>query len=78
MWKRYGTTEETTDENLIQRMRFAWWVTKATSTSSEYVISIDLPRQQWLIRKRLSITLYVHYLHSCIVLLRHALRRVKF
>ena len=78
MWKRYGTTEETTDENLIQRMRFAWWVTKATSTSSEYVISIDLPRQQWLIRTRLSITLYVHYLHCCIVLLRQALRRVKF
>ena len=32
----------------IWRMRIAYWVTKATTTQSEYVIFIALPLQQWL------------------------------
>ena len=29
-------------------MRFAWWINKATTTHSKYVIFIACPRQQWL------------------------------
>ena len=32
----------------IWRMRFAAWVTKATDTSSEYVMLIGFLRQKWL------------------------------
>jgi hypothetical protein len=38
MWKKYGTARQATDDNIIRRMRFACWVTKATDTHSEYVI----------------------------------------
>jgi hypothetical protein len=30
MWKKYGRTRQTTDDNIIRRTRFAYWVTKAT------------------------------------------------
>jgi hypothetical protein len=32
----------------IWRIRFAYWVTKATDAHSEYVIIIVFPQQQWL------------------------------
>jgi hypothetical protein len=32
MWKKYGTVGQATDNNIIWRMRFACWVTKATDT----------------------------------------------
>jgi hypothetical protein len=38
--EKYGTARQTTDDNIIQRMRFACWITKATDTHSEYVIFI--------------------------------------
>ena len=44
-------------DNIIQRMRFACWITKATDTHSEYVILIAFPRQQWL-RERSSMLRY--------------------
>ena len=34
--------------NIIRSMRFVCWITTATATHSEYVISIVFPRQQWL------------------------------
>jgi hypothetical protein len=37
---------QVTDDNVIRRMRFACWITKATNTYSEYVIRIPFPRQQ--------------------------------
>ena len=46
--ENYGREGQATHNNLIKRMRFAWWVTKATNTYSEYVIHIAFPRQQWL------------------------------
>jgi hypothetical protein len=49
----YGRAREAADDNIIRRMRFACWITKATDTHSEYVILIALPRQQWL-RERAS------------------------
>ena len=44
----YSTTGLATDENIIRRMRFAYWVPKVANTHSEYVILIAFPQQQWL------------------------------
>jgi hypothetical protein len=44
-------------DNIIRRMRFACWITKATDTNSEYVILIAFPRRQWL-HERASILRY--------------------
>ena len=41
--EKYGGAGEATDSNLIRRMRFARWITKATDTHIEYVILIALP-----------------------------------
>ena len=35
---------------------FAWWITKATDTYSQYVIHIDFPCQQWATLTPLSFT----------------------
>ena len=48
MWGKYCRAGLVTDENIIRRMRFACWVTKAIDTHSEYVILTALPPQQWL------------------------------
>jgi hypothetical protein len=52
-------TRRATDDNTIRRMRFAWWITKATDTHSEYVILIAFPRQQWLCERASMLRLYV-------------------
>jgi hypothetical protein len=51
MWKIYGRAGQATDDNIIQRMRFAGWITKATKTPSEYIIITDFPLQQWLLER---------------------------
>jgi hypothetical protein len=35
-------------DNIIRRMRFACWITKATDSHTEDVILIDFPRPKWL------------------------------
>jgi hypothetical protein len=45
---KYGRAMQATDDNIIRRMRFACWVTKATDTHSKYIILIAFPRQYWL------------------------------
>jgi hypothetical protein len=52
--EKFGRARQATDDNIIRRMRFACWITKATDTHSEYVILIAVPWQQWL-RERASI-----------------------
>ena len=47
MWKKYCTAGQATDGNIIRPMRFAFWLTKAKDTRSEYVIFIAFPLQQW-------------------------------
>ena len=37
---RYGRVGQATDDNIIRRMRFAFWITKDTDPNSEYVIHI--------------------------------------
>ena len=44
--EKYGGAREATDCNMIQRMRFACWMTKVAHTYSEYVTRIAFPRQQ--------------------------------
>jgi hypothetical protein len=63
MWKKYGRARQATDDNIIRRMRFACWITKATDTHSEYVIVNSFPRQ-WL-RERASMLRYTYI--ACLV-----------
>ena len=42
-----------------RRMRFGYWITKATDTRTEYVILIAFPGQKWL-HVRTSILYYAH------------------
>jgi hypothetical protein len=63
--EKYGTARQSTDDNKIQRMRFSWWITKATDTHSEYVILIALPRPQWL-RERTLMLRYT-YIYSLVI-----------
>jgi hypothetical protein len=64
--EKYRTAGQATDDNMVRRMRFAWWVTKVTNTHSQYVILIAFPRQQWL-RERVSLLLYVHLTSSAVL-----------
>jgi len=43
--KKFGRNRQATDDNIIWRMCFACWMTKARDTHSEYVILIAFPRQ---------------------------------
>jgi hypothetical protein len=54
--EKYGTARQATDGNIIRRMRFAWWITKATDTHSEYVILIAFSTGTVDTRTRLNIT----------------------
>jgi hypothetical protein len=36
--EKYGTAVQDTDDNIIRRMRTAWWISKATNTHLGYVI----------------------------------------
>ena len=38
--EKYGRARHTTDDNIIWRMRSVFWITKATSIYSEYLIII--------------------------------------
>jgi hypothetical protein len=62
MWKNMVQTGQATDGNIIQRMRFACCITKATDTHSEYVTLISFPRQQLLHERASELRLYVHWL----------------
>jgi hypothetical protein len=46
--ENYCRAGQATDDNIIRRMRFAFWIDKATETHSEYVILITFPQQRWL------------------------------
>ena len=45
MWKKYGRVILATDDNILQCMHFACWITKAADTHSEYVILLSFPWQ---------------------------------
>jgi hypothetical protein len=58
--EKYGRAGQATDDNIIRRMRFTCWITKATDTQSEYVILIAFPRQQWSRERASLLRVYVH------------------
>jgi hypothetical protein len=65
--RKYGSTREATDGNIIRCMRVACWITKTTNTHLEYVIFIAFPWQQYL-RKHVSVLrCHVHCLPSYFV-----------
>ena len=45
---KFCKARQATDDKIIWRMQFAWWITWAIDTNSEYEILIDFPWQQWL------------------------------
>jgi hypothetical protein len=58
--EKYGTASQATDDNIIRRMRFAYWITKATDTvkiCNTYCVSTTT-----VTRTRLNVTLHVHCL----------------
>jgi hypothetical protein len=59
--EKYGRGRQATDDNIIRRVRFECWITKATDThvAYEYVIIIAFPRQQ-LFRERASMLGYTN------------------
>ena len=63
--EKYGRVGEATDDNIIERMRFTCWITKATDTHAEYVMFISFPRQQKL-RERASALRYTYI--GCVVI----------
>jgi hypothetical protein len=61
--EKYGIARQTTDHNVIRRMRIACWIPKATDTHSEYVL-ITFPLQRWLY-ERASMLRYAYI--ACVV-----------
>jgi len=70
--EKYGTAGQATDDNIIGRMRIAYWLTKVTNTDSEYVIIIAFALQQRL-RESSSILryMYIACLVTCNVVKQH-------
>lgn len=54
--EKYGRARQTTDNNVMWRMRITLWITKAADTRSEYAIRMAFPGKQWLHGKPLSVT----------------------
>ena len=56
---KYGTAEEAADENIIRRMRFACWITKARDTlrisNAYWFTAVAL-----LTQTHLSVAFYIH------------------
>jgi hypothetical protein len=69
--RKYGTAGQATYDNIIQRMRFANWITKATDTHSEYIVHIAFARQHWLRERASTLRLYVHSVSSWEILFKH-------
>ena len=59
--EKYGKARQVT-RDIIRRMLFECWISKATDTHSEYIILIAFARQQWLRERVLMLLLYVRCL----------------
>ena len=63
--EKHGRARQAVDENIRWRMCVACWITKATSTHSEYVIRIAVPLHQCF-RERASVLRYTLFRYlSC-------------
>jgi hypothetical protein len=63
---KYRRVGQATDDSIIGRMRFAYWMHTATDTLSEYVLLITFPRQQWLCELALMLN-YTYVYIACFV-----------
>jgi hypothetical protein len=54
--EKYSTARQPTYDNIIRRMRFACWITKATDTHSAYVIFYRFSTATVVTRTHLSVT----------------------
>jgi hypothetical protein len=63
--EKHGRARQATDDNIIWRMRFAYWITKATDTRSEYVTLTAFPQQQWRTRIRGIFTYIARLIEAC-------------
>jgi hypothetical protein len=50
--EKYGIARQATDDNAIGCIRFVCWLTKATDTSSKYVILIAFSATTMVTRRR--------------------------
>ena len=66
--EKYGTTRQGTGDNIMRRMHFAHWITKATDTHSECVILTAFILQKWL-SERVSILLSTYSILPVLFLL---------
>jgi hypothetical protein len=57
--EKFDRVGQSTDDNIIRRMRFSCLITKATDTRSEYVILLLFGGNQWL-RERVSMLRYTY------------------
>jgi hypothetical protein len=57
--EKYGAARQVTDDNIIDRMRIACKLPKATNTHLDYVINIAFPNQKFL-HERASILLSMY------------------
>jgi hypothetical protein len=48
MWKNMVQPDRPKDDNIVWRMCFACWITKAAETHSKYIILIAFPWQHWI------------------------------
>jgi hypothetical protein len=64
--EKYGRARQATEDNIIRRMRFACWITKATNTLR--ICNTDCFNTVTMVmRTRLNVTLYVHWLSRLIL-----------
>jgi hypothetical protein len=56
IWKKNGSARQAIYGNIMQRMRFACWINRATDTYSEYVTT----NSKNITAKAPYVTLYVH------------------
>jgi hypothetical protein len=67
--EKYCKARHDAHDNMIWRMRSAFWVTNTTDTHSESVTLIVFPRQQWL-RQRTPMLRYMYT--ACLVIVTPA------
>ena len=65
--EEYGKDRQAKDDNIIPRMRFACWITKANNTQSEYVTYLRFYRNNGYFESTSVLGLHIYCL-SCILL----------
>jgi hypothetical protein len=60
--EKYSRAGQSTDDNIIRRMRFPCWITKATKTHRGFIVLIAFLLQQWL-HERASMLRFMYLVH---------------